>query len=159
MNSGAPAVFSPDRRYRYLLRRHVSILGKGVCLFIMLNPSTADEELNDPSVRRCIRFAAGWGYAHLIVANIFALRSTDPKALYAVGADPVGPENDMYLGHAVSQADRVIAAWGNHGAYRDRGIDVARMIPIPYCLGLTNSGQPRHPLYVWGQYKPEPFNY
>ena len=144
-------MFSPDRIYRYSLIRSVSMWGKGRCCFVMLNPSTADEVQNDPTVRRCINFAAGWGYASLWVVNIFALRATDPAELRKV-TDPVGPENDAHLAAAFRQANIVIAAWGNQGQLGSRSSDVRALMartgtPIR-CLGMTAMGEPRHPLYV-----------
>ena len=154
----SPAVFSPDRVYRYSLVRSVSMWGKGRCCFVMLNPSTADEVQNDPTVTRCINFAAGWGYASLLVVNIFALRATDPAQLRKV-ADPVGPENDGHLERAFQESDLVIAAWGNHGQLGSRSSDVLELMartdtPVR-CLGLTRLGEPRHPLYVRQETRPQ----
>lgn len=150
MTTLEPAVFSPCRTYRYVLRRPVG-LGGGTCLFVMLNPSTADETVNDPTIRRCMGFARDWGYGLLLVANLFALRSTDPRALYAA-EDPVGPENDRHILAAASEAGVVVCAWGNHGAHLDRGRAVASLLKgegvEARCLGVTGTGQPRHPLYI-----------
>ena len=147
----SPAVFSPDRVYRYSLVRSVNMLGKGRCCFVMLNPSTADETKNDPTVRRCISFATEWGFASLWVVNIFALRATDPAELRKV-ADPVGPENDEYLRDAFLEADTVIAAWGNRGKLNARSTEVRELMDRTgtpaRCLGFTQAGEPRHPLYV-----------
>lgn len=122
----------------------------------MLNPSTADEYVLDPTVRRCVYFAQRWGYESLIVGNLFALRSTDPAALYG-HPDPVGPENDQYLEQMTREAVFVVAAWGVHGALCRRGGEVARRLatirPL-YCLGRTQDGHPRHPLYMRAETKP-----
>ena len=156
------ASFSPDRRYRYWLE---SKLGDrdGVCMFLMLNPSTADEVRSDPTVTRCKGFARGWGYGSLWVCNIFALRSTRPDALIA-SPDPSGPENDRHILEYARKADRVVCAWGNHGAHRDRGERVLRMLEdrglsARMChLGLTKHAQPRHPLYLRASTRPVRFH-
>ena len=153
---------SPDRRYRYSLEASISGGERRVCLFLMLNPSTADETKSDPTVTRCKGFARTWGYGSLWVCNLFALRSTSPDAL--VGSpDPTGPQNDGHiLGYARS-ADRIVCAWGNHGLHRNRGERVLRMLEEDglsgrMChLGLTRKGQPRHPLYLRANTRPVRF--
>lgn len=153
------AVFSPCRRYRYRLERNgigVPLFDKGrTVTFVMLNPSTADETQNDPTVRRCIGFAQREGASRLIVVNLFALRSTDPSALLAdMMADPVGCDNDDAILQAMNDADLVVAAWGAHGAVRAFQRDVAAETLSLICgrklqcLGTTKAGAPRHPLYV-----------
>lgn len=131
----------------------------GVCLFIGLNPSTADHRTNDPTVRRCIDYTLRWGYGVLVVCNIFALRSTDPKGLYRV-EDPVGPENDRHLVQNVAEADLVVCAWGNHGKLHGRGDRVRELIEPHadlYCFGVTGPGYPKHPLYLKKTLKPVRF--
>lgn len=143
------AVFSPCSRYRYRLRR-LWLLGAGRVVWVMLNPSTADAVKNDPTIERCTRFAQRWGYRELEVVNIFAFRSTDPAGLLTL-ADPVGPENDRHIVEAVLGADRVVAAWGKHGAYMDRGAKVAAMLAGEcrlVALAVNADGSPRHPLYI-----------
>lgn len=146
------AIFSEDRVYRYLLRRRIGVQ-RTTCLFIMLNPSTADEKRNDPTVSRCIGFAKHWGFGRLEVCNIFAYRATDPKELYSYydGKLIIGPDNDMHIRHAVDRADRVVCAWGNHGVLFDRGIFIREAIMLqdkfPLAFKITNKGQPIHPLY------------
>ena len=154
------AAFSPDRRYRYALTR---TWGDGsTVVFIMLNPSTADAFKVDPTVARCIEFARTWGHESLIVLNLFAWRSTDPKALYTVipGFDPIGPLND-YAIDAVPKGTPIIAAWGVHGSLDGRGKAVRDRLDIArhdvYHLGdLTKEGHPRHPLYLKGDLMPRP---
>lgn len=153
-----PAVFSSDRLYRYILRRRIGGNNR-ICLFICLNPSIADEITNDPTVRRCIGFATAWGFGILEVANIFAIRSTDPKLLYTCQVDsniePVGEDNDLYTYRAARDATLVVLAWGNHGKYLGRGQKVMESlsnlrtqgVQIAH-LGLTMQGQPKHPLYL-----------
>ncbi len=142
------AVFSDDRRYRYLLRRRVGASQRRV-LFIMLNPSKADEERNDATIRRCIGFTHSWGFGQLEVVNLFALVATNPKDL--LGAEePVGLDNDAAIRAALEATDRVVLAWGNHGLHHEKRAakvtTMARKAAQPYCLGLTMRGTPRHPL-------------
>ena len=156
------ASFSPDRRYRYGLESKLGDRGDGVCMFLMLNPSTADEVRSDRTVTRCKGFARSWGYGSLWVCNIFALRSTRPDALIA-SPDPSGPENDRHILEYARKADRVVCAWGNHGVHRDRGERVLEMLDGDglsgrMChLGLTGKDQPRHPLYLKASTKPVRF--
>lgn len=143
------AIFSPCKGYRYQLWRTWSEARPAV--FVMLNPSTADEVANDPTVERCERRARAMGFGGLRVANIFALRSTDPAALYD-HADPIGPDNDAAILGAVIGAGIVICAWGGHGKFRDRGDAVRRLLHsagvTPHYLHLNKDGTPKHPLYV-----------
>ena len=158
------AVFSSDRRYRYVLRRplteSVALGASSKCVFIMLNPSTADEERNDPTITRCIGFASSWGFDLLEVVNLFGLRSTAPRGLRRV-ADPVGPENDLYLLQAVTGADLVVVAWGNAGSYLRRDREVINRLSRRglrlQCLAVNGGGQPRHPLYSRADDVPVPF--
>lgn len=149
------ATFSPDRAHRYSLWR-VWRPSAGRVLWVMLNPSTADEVVLDPTIRRCVDFAKRWGYGGIEVVNLFALRSTDPAALYD-HADPIGPENDRHIVEAAGRAKRVIGAWGVHGAHRGRAPAVEALLagtgPLE-CLGTNRDGSPRHPLYVWSGTQP-----
>ena len=155
-------VFSEDRKYRYRLVDPELGSGEGTCLFILLNPSTADEERSDPTVTRCKGFARGWGYRRLIVANLFAFRSTDRSVLKRV-ADPVGPENDRYILQAARESDVVIAAWGADGSILERGRCVYSRLTderIPMlCLAKNVNGEPKHPLYVRRSTTPSRFQY
>lgn len=144
------AVLSEDGAYRYsLVRRWGNALP---AQFVMLNPSTADDTLDDPTIRRCVGFAQRLGCGGIVVVNLYALRSTDPAQLWKAD-DPVGPRNDTYLSVVMRRAGTVgaplIAAWGAN-AKADR---VAEVLAMPHaeqftCLGLTKAGAPRHPLYV-----------
>jgi hypothetical protein len=150
-------VYSPCQTWRYLLSRDFPE-GEGTLNFLMLNPSTADAVRNDPTVRRCIGYAQRWGYATLLVTNIFAFRATLPRVL-AAAPDPVGPENDAYIVQTARTAERVVIAWGIHGRLHDRDrcvIELLRDIPLLH-LGLTREGHPRHPLYVRGDADCAPF--
>ena len=148
--SESVAVFSDCERYRYLLTRVWEPEGKRV-LFIMLNPSTADEIKNDPTVERCERRARTLGFGAFRVCNIFGFRATDPKVMRAQ-TDPVGPQNDQSIMESCDWADQVICAWGTHGAHRARGKHVIELVRekqiSPYHLGLSKEGHPKHPLYI-----------
>ncbi|KAB2885346.1 MAG: DUF1643 domain-containing protein [Albidovulum sp.] len=152
------ARWSPCGAYRYLLER---AWGEGgTLLYILLNPSTATEAENDPTVARCDRRARALGYGGFAVANLFAWRATRPADLRHA-ADPVGPENDAALMEAVAGASAVLCGWGAHGALLGRGPAVAarlRTADVAVChLGLTRDGQPRHPLYVAYAVAPQPW--
>jgi len=140
------ATFSPCRRYRYVLRR-VWDNQQPLVMFVGLNPSTADEHVDDPTIRRCIGFAKRWGYGSLVMANLFAYRSTDPSLLPLV-SDPVGPRNDWWLSRLNRNVNLVVVAWGTNGTLFDRERHVLRLLPTAHCLGLTKNGQPKHPLYL-----------
>ena len=147
------ATFSPCRTYRYSLTR-IWDADAPVCAFVLLNPSTADETANDPTITRCIGFARRWGFGSLLAVNIFALRSTDPKGLRRID-DPVGPGNDRAIRRVIKSADLVVAAWGGHGKYLDRGRRVLTMLPDDaVCLGINRDGAPKHPLYIPGDTEP-----
>ncbi|MGA2231917.1 MAG: DUF1643 domain-containing protein [Tepidisphaeraceae bacterium] len=151
------ATFSPCRRYRYVLRRTWDAAGQTV-LFIGLNPSTADAKHDDPTIRRCIRFAADWGFGSLIVANLFAYRATKPADLRRA-ADPIGPRNNFWLAQLQKQADLTIAAWGIHGAHLNRDRHVLGKLSRLHCLGKTKAGHPRHPLYLAATARPSPLTH
>jgi hypothetical protein len=145
------ALFDPTGVYRYLLRRTWDD-ARPLIVFVMLNPSTADARKDDPTIRRCMGLARSWEFGRLEVVNLFGFRTPYPRILREV-PDPVGPDNDAHVLGAVKRAEAVVAAWGNAGAMANRGPDMlVRMAEIAraplQCLGLTRTGQPRHPLYV-----------
>lgn len=144
------AVFSPCERYRYRLSREWGAPGGRSLLFVGVNPSTATADRNDPTIRRCIVFAQQWGYASLLVGNLFAFRATDPEVMKAHDR-PIGHRNDHHLMAMVAEATTVLAAWGNHGCHKERGPHVLQLIRSmgvePWCFRLTKLGQPEHPLY------------
>lgn len=145
-NSGA--TFSDCRKYRYQLFREWDP-DSTTCVFIGLNPSTADESVNDPTIRRCIQFAKDWGYGRLVMLNLFAYRSTDPSVLSSL-PDPIGPENNFHILEICKTAGIVVAAWGNHGTLLNRHIGIVELLEQQVklmCLKTTGSGQPIHPLY------------
>lgn len=152
------AVYSDCERFRYLLTR---TWGRGPkALFVMLNPSTATEVQNDPTVERCERRARALGFGAFRVTNIFAFRATDPRVMRAA-VDPVGPANDAAILDSVPWADSIVCAWGNHGLHLDRGDQVTALlrstgVPL-FHLGITGQGQPRHPLYVGYDQQPQPW--
>ena len=143
------AVYSPCMGYRYALTRVWDAAPPLVC--VMLNPSTATELANDPTIHRCEVRARRGGFGGLRIANLYGFRATDPRALRQV-ADPVGPDNDRVLLSLLAGAGAVLAGWGTHGAWQDRGAGVARLLrdsgAALVTLGQTKDGHPRHPLYV-----------
>jgi hypothetical protein len=152
------ATLSPEGWYRYNLWRWWG-KGTGLVCWVMLNPSTADSFVDDPTIRRCIGFSRAWGYGGLVVVNLFALRSTDPKALLK-HADPIGLRNHEAIIDAIKGADLVVAAWGSFKVKRSRpSIDsYCYMLEKPLrCLGTTKDGSPRHPLYVAASTELVPF--
>ena len=169
---GTNTTWSPDRAYRYFLRRpweeqlsfgfaDAGLLGeqetRPPIAFLLLNPSTADELKDDPTVARCRRFAVAWGYGEVMILNAFAYRATDPKDMKAQ-ADPVGPDNDTTIQTAVSTVldlgGRIVCGWGNHGSHMQRTTALLQVLgqwrDHPQLLGFpkTKSGDPGHPLYL-----------
>jgi len=144
------AVYSDCEFYRYALTRVWDEAGRRA-LFVMLNPSTATEVQNDPTVERCERRARALGFGAFRVCNIFAWRATDPRVMRAQ-PDPVGPGNDAAIAEGCAWADAVVCAWGTHGAHLGRGPAVETLIratgAMPMHLGLSKAGHPKHPLYV-----------
>lgn len=141
------AEFSWHEADRYSLTR---TWGDGdLVAFIGLNPSTANEIEDDPTIRRCMNYARAWGYESMVMLNLFAFRATNPKVMKDQ-ADPVGILNNARLLEWVAGADRVVACWGTHGAHLGRGAQVRAMLePTPlYTFGLTKNGHPKHPLYL-----------
>ena len=153
---GGSAVMSACGAYRYLLRRH---WGSGPTIgFVMLNPSTADADVDDPTIRRCLALARAWGAGTLEVGNLFALRATDPRKLREA-SDPVGPENDTALVDLARRAHTLVAAWGTHGVLHSRDSWV-RSLLVDFDLrhlGLTKNGAPKHPLYLRADTKSAPW--
>lgn len=152
------ATFSACKSYRYRLWRTWDA-AKPPLVFCMLNPSTADAEADDPTVSRCKERARRMGAGGLVVVNLFALRSTDPKALYQ-HADPVGPDNDSAILDAASQGD-LVCAWGNHGKLYGRAAKVLALLRaagLPaLALRVSKEGHPSHPLYLPYELQPQPF--
>ncbi len=154
------AVLDGDYRYHLTRRWGPKI---DTVVWVMLNPSTADADVDDPTIRRCISFSAELGADSLRVVNLYAYRATDPKHLLAV-EDPVGPMNNTVIRETLLAAramrSPVIGAWGVN-ARADRVsefVTIADECRVPlHCLGITKSGMPRHPLYVLGSTRPTPW--
>ncbi len=139
------AAFSGCRKYRFALWR-VWDDALPCVMFIGLNPSTADESANDPTLTRCMRYAQSWGFGGVCMANLFAFRATDPKVMMSA-SDPVGADNNQWLLELSQNFGLVVAAWGNTGRYMERSAHVKSLIPNLHCLKLNKSGEPAHPLY------------
>ena len=149
-----------NNEYRYALRRVWDDTLDSV-FFVMMNPSTADPYVDDPTVAKCQRYARAWGYGTLWVGNTFAYRATNQKHLLQV-ADPVGPENDAWLLKMAAQAGMIVLAFGRpHKNLCQRGRDVAALLHRAghelHALKLCNDGTPSHPLYLRGSLKPTVF--
>lgn len=156
------ATFSPCCRYRYSLLRWWSVAASPKTInFICLNPSTATAEISDPTVTRLIVRAQNLGFERLVVTNIFAFRSTDPKGLLKM-CDPNGPDNNAALISVATDADMVVCAWSSDRAAKHRGPAVAKMLRAAgiklHALKLSErTGQPCHPLYL--KYALTPFEW
>ena len=154
MRSGAH--FSRCRTWRYALWREWAHARARVML-IGLNPSTADAQRDDPTIRRCIGFARDWGFGGVWVLNLFAFRATEPADLKAA-ADPVGPRNDWWLRRVALQSGRIVACWGNHGAFLGRSTRVRALLGDRLeIIRLNASGEPAHPLYLPKGLEPMPW--
>lgn len=145
------ARISDCRKYRYELTRSWGGIDILPLAFIMLNPSTADQVDNDPTIRKCIGFAKRWGFENIVVNNLFAYRATDPKELTKV-SDPVGPDNDEAIATTLNRAIAIVCAWGTTTSplVRQRAKEVLAGIGDTsrlYCLGMNKDGSPKHPLY------------
>lgn len=138
------ALISPDGLYRYWLTREWGN-APGIC-WVMLNPSTADADVDDPTIRRCISFSKREGFGWLVVVNLYAYRATDPAVLRTV-ADPIGPDNNGHIETAIEGTVTTVAAWGAHEP--PPWSQIRQGYPMD-CLGTTKAGHPRHPLYVKG---------
>jgi hypothetical protein len=154
------AVITPCGTYRYRLERIWDPEKKKVA-FIGLNPSTADANLDDPTIRKCVAFADRWGYGGIIMVNLFAYRATEPKVMMAFRMAR-GPENAQHIEAVMSEAAVVIAAWGANGTHLGRDLEVKHMFrmsmaPLHY-LRLNAGGTPAHPLYLPGKLEPQLWN-
>lgn len=165
-------IFSPCRKYRYTLWREFeqptnliteyspATMRNGYVMFMGLNPSTADETKDDPTIRRCVGFAKAWGYNALCMTNLFAFRATDPKEMKK-SEFPDGQDNHHHLLKCGSEASMVVAAWGKHGKHHHQDLNARQWLSdigvSLYHLGLNNDGTPKHPLYLKADTKPELF--
>ena len=157
-NSLCGALFSPCGHYRYALWRVWDSGGESLA-WIGLNPSTADEQKDDPTIRRILDFSKRWGYKGAVMLNLFAFRATHPEVMMDA-LDPAGPENNNVIANFCDVSTVVIACWGNLGSFQGRDICVRPLIKPQSklrCLKLTEQGQPWHPLYVKKTTTPKPF--
>ncbi len=139
------AKFSECRKYRYALWRTWDI-SKPYVMFVGLNPSTADEKTDDPTLTRCINYAKSWGYGGVCMVNLFAFRATEPNVMKAA-KDPMGKDNNDWLKKLANDSGLIVAAWGNDGSYLGRSKKVRELLPNLHCLNINKSGEPAHPLY------------
>ncbi|WP_438351380.1 DUF1643 domain-containing protein [Paenibacillus sp. FA6] len=150
------ALIDVSQKYRYWLSRHWDSILPSMT-YIMLNPSTADANNDDPTIRRCISFAQNLGYGSLEVVNLFAFRATNPRDLLTC-EDPIGTENDKYIMQSCDKADLIVAAWGVNGVLKKRNTSVENLVAGSHdihCLGKpTVKGHPRHPLFIKGNTQP-----
>lgn len=147
------ATFSSCGKYRYALSRVWGGDG-GIVVFVGLNPSTADHEKDDPTIKRCRSFAKSWGFRGMLMLNLFALRETDPKVMKK-HPKPIGEENDIILYSLSLENELTVACWGNDGKHLGRDKEVLKDLKNPHALKITKSGQPWHPLYLDGKLKPK----
>lgn len=152
MNNGAQ--FSECGKYRYALWR-IWNDSKPLVMFVGLNPSTADEDSDDPTIRRLYGFANSWGYGGFYMMNLFAYVTAYPKELQTV--EPVG-QNDTWLREIGSKCERVVFAWGKFG-FKEREAELMKMFPLAYAIALNKDGSPKHPLYIKSDVRPVIFNH
>jgi hypothetical protein len=138
----ATAEISSDNRYRYRLTRGWDTTLPTIT-FVLLNPSTADAKSHDRTLGRCVYFAKREGFGSLLIVNLYAFRTKDPKVMLAT-ADPIGPENDRVLAEVTGT---VVAGWGTN-ADQARVTTAVALLPRLYALGVTKHGHPQHPLYI-----------
>ena len=144
------AIISLCKKYRYQLLREWDEDRPSV-LFIMLNPSTADANVDDPTICRVINFAKTWGYGGVYVGNLYAFRSTNPKALRDKN-DPIGKDNVQHIQTLIGLADKVIYAWGRD---KKEPYWLSNLVDTPYCIDISKKGGPKHPLYLKGDLLPK----
>jgi len=142
------AEFSPDRKHRYSLWRIWDPI-KPCCTFIGLNPSIADEDINDHTVTRCANYAKDWGYGGMYMLNLFSFRATYPAVMKCC-RDHSHSSNNLHILRIVFKCSKIICAWGNHGSFENRDQEILRLLRgyDLYCLDISKTGQPKHPLYL-----------
>jgi hypothetical protein len=153
------ALLSECCNHRYSLYR-IWDIEKPYILFIMLNPSTADHFNDDPTIRRCINFAKDWGYGGLFVGNLFSYRATNPNELKELTDDKIiGIDNDVQLAAMASKCEKVVFAWGDiDKRFTYREAKVISMFKGSFCIALSKSNHPRHPLYLRSDTRLIPFD-
>lgn len=139
-------LISPDKRYQYATWR-IWDAEKPLVLFITLNPSKNEENSDSATILKCVELANKLNYGGVIIAHLFALRCDDPND-FINAENPVGPENDACLEKFARQAKTIIAAWGMRGTFIDRHDAIMRKFSNLHCFGITENGQPIHPLSV-----------
>lgn len=154
---GRSAILSACGKYRYVLQRAWDV-NKPRVVFVGLNPSIADANLDDATICRCINYAHAWGGGELCMLNLFAFRTTYPYKLFEAD-DPIGELNNGYLRDMTHGALHVVAAWGEHGSHQKRDLDVWRMLDMVKwsCLRRNRGGAPSHPLRLPATLTPKPF--
>lgn len=153
-NNWPGANFSLDNHYRWILTRPTSARVARIVLWVMLNPSTADAAIDDPTIKRVDGFTRSWGYDGAIVVNMYAWRATDPSELWRV-PDAIGTECDKYMEEARRYSALVLCAWGQVGPVVDRPAEVKRILGKRlHVLGINKNGQPKHPLYTPSDLRP-----
>jgi hypothetical protein len=140
------ANISIDKKYRYSLYR-IWNDELPIVAFICLNPSIADDKIDDPTINRCIEFAKSWGYGGFYMLNLFAFRATNPSELTKVN-DPIGMDNQNVILETITKVDKVICAWGNEGILLNQNKKILSIIENPYCIKINSSGEPSHPLFL-----------
>ncbi len=153
------AVITDCKLYRYMLEREWAE-GMETCVFVMLNPSTADAMQDDNTIRRCISYAQDWDFTRLQVVNIYGFRATKPADLWKA-KDPMGEHNMLWIHEVCKDAGRIVLAWGDHGVKHGAGAEMEAMLVETYAdcvvvLGRNKSGEPVHPLYQRKDVKPKP---
>lgn len=147
------AILSKDREYRYVLSR-IWDETKPMVMIIGLNPSTADETEDDPTIGRCISFSKSWGYGGVYMLNLFAFRATQPSDMFEA-LTPIGSENDNFIEMYAKKVDKIICAWGNDGVYKDRSHYIQKKITNLFYLKMNQTGEPSHPLYLKSDLVPQ----
>ena len=149
------AILDPSRTYRYVIKRQWGKNNENFINFVLLNPSTADETNDDPTIKACIKIGQNLGYDGLWITNLFAFRATKPVDLKK-SSNPIGILNNKYLEDYAKKSKMVLLAWGNHGNFLGRNKEVIKILfeNIPHCLEITKLGNPKHPLYIKRTAKP-----
>jgi len=153
-NENAGAIFSESKNYRYVLWRKWDET-KPAVMFIGLNPSTANENEDDPTIRRVKRFAFDWGFGTVYMLNLFAYVTAYPEELKKCN-DPIG-DNDNWLKEYAKKSDQIVFSWGSFSESKERAIKVIEMFPNSKCLVKNRDGSPKHPLYISASIKLQNF--
>ncbi len=153
-----PCIFSKDRLYRYTLL-HIWNDKLPIISWVCCNPSTADENQLDPTLRRIKGYSESWGFGSFFMLNAFAYRATDPKVMKSQGTSAIGDENNHWIECITKMTEMTIVGWGEHGAFLNRDKEVIKLIKNPMTLKTTKFGFPSHPLYLKKDLIPFPYKY